>query len=70
MSVWGTCAGWGLRPAVIARKASHCSKSINGANAFAAFASVVQTLAQRGEQHTVEGLSHLFQSAQLQRDPP
>jgi len=33
-----------LRPAVIARKVSHCSKNERGAHAFAAFASVLQTL--------------------------
>ncbi len=58
-----------LRPAVIARKVSHCSKNTNGANAFAclpcrhrqaAFTSVVQTLAQRGEQSIVEGLYQIF----------
>lgn len=32
-----------LRPAVIARKVSHCSKNQRGADAFAAFASVLQT---------------------------
>ena len=59
-----------LRPAVIARKVSHCSKNPDGADAFAAFTSVVRTLAQRGEQSIVEGLSQLFQSAQRQRAPP
>jgi transposase len=33
-----------LRPAVIARKVSHCSKNSNGARAFEAFTSVLQTL--------------------------
>jgi transposase len=32
-----------LRPAVIARKVSHCSKNQRGADAFAAFVSVAQT---------------------------
>jgi hypothetical protein len=32
-----------LRPAVIARKVSQCSKTWSGADAFAAFASVIQT---------------------------
>ena len=32
-----------LRPAVIARKVSHCSKNQRGADAFAAFASLLQT---------------------------
>ena len=39
-----------LRPAVIARKVSHCSKNTNGANAFAAFTSVITTLARNGDQ--------------------
>jgi transposase len=33
-----------LRPAVIARKVSHCSKNQNGARAFEAFTSVLQTI--------------------------
>ena len=33
-----------LRPAVIARKVSHCSKNATGARAFEAFTSVIQTL--------------------------
>lgn len=33
-----------LRPAVIARKVSHCSKNSNGARAFEAFTSVLQTI--------------------------
>jgi hypothetical protein len=37
-----------LRPAVIARKVSHCSKNAAGALAHAAFASVCVTLRQRG----------------------
>jgi len=32
-----------LRPAVIARKVSHCSKNQRGAEAFAAFTSVART---------------------------
>ena len=37
-----------LRPAVIARKVSHCSKNLAGAHAFAAFASVAQTARKAG----------------------
>lgn len=59
-----------LRPAVIARKVSHCSKDWEGAYAFSAFTSVVRTMAQRGEQSIVEGLYRLFLSAQVQRSPP
>jgi transposase len=51
-----------LRPAVIARKVSQCSKNEAGADAFSAFTSVVQTLAKRGAGSIVEALSTLFQS--------
>jgi hypothetical protein len=51
-----------LRPAVIARKVSQCSKNQAGAYAFSAFKSVVQTLAKRGAGSVVEALSGLFQS--------
>jgi transposase len=37
-----------LRPAVIARKVSQCSKNARGAETFAAFASVMRTIRQRG----------------------
>jgi uncharacterized protein YukE len=37
-----------LRPAVIARKVSHCSKNDQGAEAFSAFKSVIQTLKKHG----------------------
>jgi transposase len=37
-----------LRPAVIARKVSQCSKNAHGAETFAAFASVTRTIRQRG----------------------
>lgn len=59
-----------LRPAVIARKVSHCSKNTTGAAAFAAFTSVLRTLVQKGEQSIVEGLYSVFQSAAVQRSPP
>jgi transposase len=49
-----------LRPAVIARKVSHCSKNQRGAEAFAAFVSVIQTAAQSGAQSTVAYLRNLF----------
>ena len=54
-----------LRPVVIARKVSQCSKNARGAQAFAAFASVVRTLAKAGTGSLVEGLLHVFRSAQL-----
>jgi transposase len=50
-----------LRPAVIARKVSQCSKNAGGAHAFAAFTSVVRTLAHSATS-LVEGLYHLFRS--------
>jgi hypothetical protein len=37
-----------LRPAVIARKVSHCSKNERGAEAFAAFTSVARTTVKKG----------------------
>jgi transposase len=37
-----------LRPAVIARKVSHCSKTQQGADAFAAFKSIAQTAIKNG----------------------
>jgi transposase len=54
-----------LRPAVIARKVSQCSKNARGAQAFAAFTSVVRTLAKTGAESIVEGLLHVFHSAQM-----
>jgi hypothetical protein len=51
-----------LRPAVIARKVSQCSKNEAGAYAFAAFKTVIQSLAKRGAGSVIEGLYHLFQS--------
>jgi hypothetical protein len=58
-----------LRPAVIARKLSHCSKNRRGAHAFAAFTSVVRTLAQSGVASLVEGLYPLFRSPTVQAAP-
>jgi transposase len=59
-----------LRPAVIARKVSHCSKNDRGAHAFAAFTSVVRTLAKHSADVLVEGLYHLFRTPSLQGAPP
>ena len=53
-----------LRPAVIARKVSQCSKTDGGAETFAAFVSLCQTLGQRGIA-PVAGLTALFRSGQL-----
>jgi transposase len=52
-----------LRPAVIARKVSQCSKNAPGADAHAAFASVLRTAVQQGGSGT-ERLAH------LRRSPP
>jgi hypothetical protein len=54
-----------LRPAVIARKVSQCSKNARGAQTFAAFATVVRTLAKTGVESVVEGLLPVFHSAQM-----
>lgn len=59
-----------LRPAVIARKVSQCSKNQAGAQAFAAFKSVVQTLAKQGVGSMVEGLYCLFRSTRLHATSP
>jgi transposase len=59
-----------LRPAVIARKVSHCSKNGAGAQAFAAFTSVVRTLAKHGVDSLVENLYQLFRSPDVQTTPP
>ena len=52
-----------LRPAVIARKVSQCSKNQAGAYAFSAFKSVVQTLVKRSAGSVVEALSTLLRTA-------
>src|SRR2546422_5053599 len=54
-----------LRPAVIARKVSQCSKNARGAQTFAAFTSVIRTLAKTGAESIVEGLLHVFHSEQM-----
>lgn len=59
-----------LRPAVIARKVSQCSKNLPGAYAFSAFTSVVRTLAKNGIHAAVEGLHLIFLSARTPRASP
>ncbi len=59
-----------LRPAVIARKVSQCSKNDVGAYTFSAFKSVVQTLAKRGIHSMVGGLNQVFRSGSIQGIPP
>jgi hypothetical protein len=58
-----------LRPAVIARKVSQCSKNASGAHAFGAFTSIVRTLAKQGVHSIVEGLYQLFRSTRVQSVP-
>jgi transposase len=58
-----------LRPAVIARKVSHCSKNDAGAYAFSAFKSVIQTLVKQGTGSLVEALYALFCSPKAQLAP-
>jgi len=59
-----------LRPAVIARKVSHCSQNDAGAQAFSTLVSVLQTLRKRGIPSLVEGMTHLLQGADLSTPPP
>lgn len=49
-----------LRPAVIARKVSHCSKNQRGAEAFAAFSSIVQTARKLAQQSISQALLDIF----------
>ena len=58
-----------LRPAVIARKVSQCSKNEAGAYAFSAFKSIVQTLVKRGANSVVEALYTLFRSPHVRLAP-
>jgi transposase len=59
-----------LRPAVIARKVSQCSKTWSGADAFAAFTSVIQTLLKKGSPSSVvEALADLFRAPRSQTAP-
>ena len=45
-----------LRPAVIARKVSHCSKNQRGAEAFAAFSSLAQTIKKTSDVSLIDSL--------------
>ena len=49
-----------LRPAVIARKVSQCSKNEQGATAYAAFKSVIRTMIKRGSENILESLTRLL----------
>jgi transposase len=55
-----------LRPAVIARKVSQCSKNGRGASAFAAFTSVIRTLMKTEADSVVDTLSQLLHPTPLQ----
>jgi transposase len=55
-----------LRPAVIARKVSQCSKNDRGAGAFAVFTSMIRTLMKTQTGSVVETLSHLLRPPQPQ----
>jgi hypothetical protein len=50
-----------LRPAVIRRKVSRCSKTERGARIFETFLSVMQTLRQRVQGSLCQALWNLFQ---------
>jgi transposase len=52
-----------LRPAVIARKVSHCSKNEGGAAAFAAFTSVARTAVKQGVVTVTEAFFRLIKNA-------
>jgi transposase len=58
----------GFRFAVIQREVSQCSKTAGGAEAFAAFASVIKTAMRQG-QDVVERLSALFRGIDPQSSP-
>lgn len=51
-----------LRPAVIARKVSQCSKTDSGAEAHAQFTSVIGTAIKRGAKSVVNALCRIFSS--------
>jgi transposase len=58
----------GFRFAVIQRKVSQCSKTADGASAFAAFASVIKTAMRQGKD-VVERLTGLFRGIDPQSTP-
>jgi transposase len=59
-----------LRPAVIARKVSHCSQNGAGVHAFAAFTSVVRTLTKQSVDSLVETLYQRFRSPDVHATSP
>jgi hypothetical protein len=65
-----TRADRAVRPAVIARQVSPCSTNGAGAHAFAAFTSVVRTLANPGVDSLVENRYPWFRGPDMQATPP
>jgi len=59
-----------LRPAVIARKVSHCSKNQRGAEAFAAFTSLAQTIRKTSGVSLIDSLSGLIRHRSPQPASP
>jgi hypothetical protein len=59
-----------LRPAVIARKVSQCSKNDRGEGALAVFTSVIRTLMKTQPCAVVETVSHLLRPRQPQHVHP
>jgi transposase len=59
-----------LRPAVIARKVSQCSKNQDGADAFAAFTSVAQTALKNGAVSITAAFRQLFSASKAISDGP
>jgi transposase len=57
-----------LRPAVIARKVSHCSQTESGARAFSAFSSVIRTAVKQGRD-AVEWLCGVFRQTEARAAP-
>ena len=57
-----------LRPAVIARKVSQCSKTGGGAKTFGAFCSVIRTAAKRGRD-AVDWLCEVFRRTEARAAP-
>jgi hypothetical protein len=53
-----------LRPAVIARKVSHCSKNERGARAFEAFVSVLETARNNCTTRITDALCNLLDETQ------
>lgn len=59
-----------LRPAVIARKVSHCSKNTQGAEAFTAFISVIRTLHKRGSNSPLEQFCQVLETGTIPQALP